>query len=123
MMAHPADLSTPSRTSPAARSPRLPVGVYAAAVTGLLQQALDVHGGPERWRAAQQVRVRLRSGGRMVVVRLQGRTIAAADAGREPRCVSGPMPRGWSSADSRALATAATSTGGRSASKPVPAAG
>ena len=92
-------------------------------MTGLLQQALDAHGGPERWRAAQQVRVRLRSGGRMVEVRLQGRTIAAADPGREPRCVSGPMPRGWSSADSRALATAATSTGGRCASKPVPAAG
>jgi len=75
--------------------------VYPAAVTGLLQQALDAHGGLERWRAAQQVRVRLRSGGRMFDVRLQGRTISGATrAGAEvrfgtdaPRAVFEGFPR------------------------------
>jgi hypothetical protein len=47
-------------------------------VTELLQQALDAHGGLDTWRSAEQVRVRLRSGGRMFDVRLQGRTIAGA---------------------------------------------
>src|SRR5215831_12661715 len=78
-----------------------PVRVYPAAVTGLLQQALDAHGGLERWRAARQVRVRLRSGGRMFDVRLQGRTISGATrAGAEvrfstdaPRVVFDGFPR------------------------------
>ena len=55
-------------------------------MTDLLQRALDAHGGLERWGAAQQVRVRLRSGGRMFDVRLQGRTISGATrAGAEVR--------------------------------------
>ena len=55
-------------------------------MTNLLQRALDAHGGLERWGAAQQVRVRLRSGGRMFDVRLQGRTISGATrAGAEVR--------------------------------------
>ena len=55
-------------------------------MTHLLQRALDAHGGLERWGAAQQVRVRLRSGGRMFDVRLQGRTISGATrAGAEVR--------------------------------------
>ena len=44
----------------------------------LLQRALDAHGGLERWQAAEHVRVRLRSGGRMFDVRLQGHTISRA---------------------------------------------
>lgn len=44
----------------------------------LLQRALDAHGGLEKWQAAEQVRVRLRSGGRLFDVRLQGHTISRA---------------------------------------------
>jgi hypothetical protein len=52
----------------------------------LLQRALDAHGGLEIWHAAEEVRVRLRSGGRMFDVRLQGRTISRATrAGAEVR--------------------------------------
>src|SRR5262249_43757046 len=52
----------------------------------LLQRALNAHGGLETWHVADQVRVRLRSGGRMFDVRLQGRTISrATGAGAEVR--------------------------------------
>jgi len=61
-------------------------------MTGLLQQALDAHGGLERWRSAQQVRVRLRSGGRMFDVRLQGRTITGATRAGSSRPWSGTPP-------------------------------
>lgn len=44
----------------------------------LLQRALDAHGGLEKWQAADQVRVRFRSGGRLFDARLQGRTISRA---------------------------------------------
>ena len=47
-------------------------------VVDLLQRALDAHGGLEKWQAAGQVRVRLRSGGRLFDARLQGRTISRA---------------------------------------------
>jgi len=54
-------------------------------VVDLLQRALDAHGGLEKWQAADQVRVRLHSGGRLFDVRLQGRTISrATGSGRKP---------------------------------------
>jgi len=40
------------------------------AATDLLEQAIDAHGGMERWRSAREVRVRLSSGGRLFDQRL-----------------------------------------------------
>ena len=40
------------------------------AATDLLEQAIDAHGGMDRWRSAREVRVRLSSGGRLFDQRL-----------------------------------------------------
>lgn len=71
------------------------------ATRDLLERALEAHGGLERWRSAERVRVRLRSGGRMFDVRFQGRTISRATrSGAEvqfwtdvPRAVFEGFPR------------------------------
>src|SRR5215470_10011829 len=40
------------------------------AATDLLEQAIDAHGGMDRWRSAREVKVRLSSGGRLFDQRL-----------------------------------------------------
>jgi hypothetical protein len=45
-------------------------------MTGLLAEALDAHGGLERWRAAREVRAHLRSGGFLMRTRVPGTRFA-----------------------------------------------
>jgi hypothetical protein len=47
-------------------------------VSELLDRALAAHGGLERWLGAEEVRIKLRSGGRMFDARFQGGTIKRA---------------------------------------------
>jgi hypothetical protein len=47
-------------------------------VSELLERALAAHGGLERWLAAEEVRIKLRSGGRIFDARFQRRSIKRA---------------------------------------------
>jgi hypothetical protein len=61
----------------------------------LLDEVLEAHGGVERWRAAQQIRARVRSGGFLVRTRMPGTRFADYEltVGVEPRrAVLDPFP-------------------------------
>jgi hypothetical protein len=65
-------------------------------VTALLDEVLEAHGGPERWREAQTVSARVRSGGLMLRTRVPGNRFAdyqlTVDLHR-PRATLDPFPR------------------------------
>lgn len=62
----------------------------------LLDEALDAHGGLERWRAARRITARVRSGGLLIRTRMPGSGFAdyriEVEVG-EPRSFAAPFPR------------------------------
>jgi hypothetical protein len=62
---------------------------------GLLDEALDAHGGAQRWAAARRIRARVRSGGLLIRTRVPGNRFADYEATVEPaerRSVLDPFP-------------------------------
>jgi hypothetical protein len=68
----------------------------STAAAALLDEALEAHGGMERWRGASTIRAHVRSGGLLIRTRVPGTRFADYELTvdvAEPRAVLDPFPR------------------------------